>query len=281
MLNQIKQWFKRGHKPRAKDVEPALLPTQRESEDLPRLTLAEYRQRVAVAPRPSSEQCRQFCLYVADHHSWYKSPVYCLPGIPAHVFVDPDAGRIRRVVSGAVNFYDPSEVPGQPEPEMHREQFGYLSYVWDDGVNKQLRGIPDRGSEESIPGIIGDDGRLLGLPREVFDAGLFEITAPIHSIDLPGMWLHHERLGRFSEWPEEAGGPAQLRAILARCRDLERDPGCREEPEPGPPRDSMLVARNPSLTPDAVLADLVVPERLRLRKRLLAAIERVVALVYD
>jgi hypothetical protein len=140
------------------------------------LTLAEY---FSGVPLPSTQQKSEFAEFVSAAHSWYKHLPANLPGQPFYFFLDKYAGCDRRLQSnGTVVLADRREqglhYSDIPTTE-YRSRFGYLAYSWSLGTSVFVAEWPLVYSRDKVTAIPGDDGRMYGLPKEIYFQGLTEL----------------------------------------------------------------------------------------------------------
>ncbi len=243
--------------------------------ELPPLTLREYVDLVSDVPLPTHQQKENFIEYVSRAHSWYKHlPVYP-PGVPFYFFIDKYAGCDRLVSEdGTAILQERTERPHSAYPTAeHRDRFGYLVFSCGFGTKVILMSkgpmvIP----HDDLAAVPGNDGRLYRLPPEVIDAGLAQLTAVIHlhSAFNPLWFQHMPKDSRQIDWPEESGGRLALEKLIERADTIERK---------GWPAMEPVRISGGLKTVDAVLNELLSPERTRQYGEMMKAIDRVCELI--
>ena len=260
-----------------------------------RLSLKQYRRRVAKCPRPSERQIDDFIDFVCDAHSWYKHLPLLPPGNRFVFFLDSHAGEEMRVgLFGRITFRERLETDPVKfhytwmTTSDYRERFGSLTYAG--GAGKAFR-IGASILDDTEARIYGKTGRALALPAELMEAGSAEVTGVVHrhaasSLFAP-IWLAHiDR--RDIRFPEESGGEATLLAMKKRCQELaaERERRARgEQPTPNPPNHRSEKNRTKEETLDLIgridpeIKTLLAPERRRQHLGMRRAIEAMLDLV--
>lgn len=205
-------------------------------------------------------------------HSWYKRLPLLGPGKRFVFFLDPAAGCDRRQRDDGSFEAVPREAQGFHHSAIptreYRDRFGFLAFA--NGRSLQSGSFIE-GTLRLESGfgavVIDEEGACRSVPEEV-EAGAVRLTGMIHPYaNQPHFW---EKLARKEPapglWPEESGGAAAFEQIQHRCRELIADP-------------SKEVMDREHRGSDAVLADLLEPERERQRRRMIRAIDRLLALL--
>jgi hypothetical protein len=256
------------------------------------LSLDEYREILANLTPPTPEQVRNFALYVASAHSWYKHLRMRPPGTPVQVYLDPDAGmecgytllgryRTRPRLERGFHY---SWIPTTE----YREKHGHLAFSCRAGKSVGMfdDGLFVSSGNPSASIYAPERKRHAPLPDEVSAAGRAHMTAAIHTriarvqVAEGGMRLDHA----FEHWHEDSGGPAAGEQILAYCREKLESFGFEIEDVHGfqlTPVDENgeLSATGDYHSQDPELLELFRPERERQLRGLARACERVCALV--
>jgi hypothetical protein len=257
-------------------------------EDVP---LALYVDLVADLPLPTQEQKENFVDYVSHVQSWYKGISPYPPGIPVHFFLDRHAGCDQ---NGA-----PVVTPRSQRgvrTDVYRTAFGYLKHSTDRKNNIRFfipssQGLPSWPPSRVAPQFLQPSERIArtaadhtlvyGLPEEIFDSGEARLTGAVHTLSAANPWVWEEdRRPDRMDWPKESGGRDTLELIVSRCRYL-REPGaeceyvqCEWRPYKGYPS-----SESHRGLADRVLYELLAPERRRQHREMLAAIDRVCAII--
>jgi len=247
--------------------------------------LATYVELLADLPLPTKQQKEAFADYVAHAHSWYKHLSPYPPGAEFHFFIDRHAGRERRHGTAEVRDrtergFHYSEIP----TAVYREAFGYLAY-WRGSRNTVPFVIP-RAAEKGVVApdpiaSMSDSSTLTyGLPPEIFEAGASRLSGAIHILSAANTWVWDEsRRPAHVDWPQESGGPAILDGIFKRCDEI-RESGRRwKETQRKWPRKPYPSADDHAEFGDAVLDDLLAPERKRQLAAIVDAIDRVCGVI--
>ena len=231
------------------------------------LTFAEYRNLLSAVPLPTAQQTSAFAEFVSTAHSWYKHLPPNLPGRPFYFFLDRYAGCDRLlqqdgtaiVVERKEHGFHYSDLPTRE----YRDRFGFLSFSCSSGTTVFVMEWPLVYSRDKVAAVPGEDGKMYGIPKEILEAGETNLTAIIH----PGGSCYPV-CNSLKDWPEESGGPAALEKITARCREMQN---------PANP-ESKMYTRSIGYT-DALLDNLVAPERQRQKREIVRAIDRVCGLI--
>jgi hypothetical protein len=187
-------------------------------------------------------------------------------------FLDPAAGcdRVQRqdgsweAVTREVRGFHHAAIPTRD----YRERFGLLAFANGRSLRSgSLAGGTLRVETGFGAEVIDEDGACRPVPEET-EAGAVRLTGMIHPYANQHMiW---ERISRTEPvpdlWPEESGGAVVFDQIQRRCRELIGD-------------SSRIVLDDERRGVDAVFADLVEPEHQRQRRRMLGALDRLVALL--
>jgi hypothetical protein len=247
--------------------------------ELTSLTVDQYVDVLAGVPLPTQQQKQNFVEYVSHAHSWYKHLPLYPPGAPFYFFIDKYAAWDRLVsADGTAILQERTEhrhSNAYPTAE-HRDLFGYLAFSCGFGTKVILMSkgpmvIP----HDDLAAVPGNDGRLYRLPPEVIDAGLTRLTAVIHTNSaFNPLWLRYVPEDyRQIDWPEESGGHPTLEKIISRSEKVLRDPRAMELL-----RINLPVSRELGIV-DAVLYELLSPERNRQYGEMMKAINRVCDLI--
>ena len=249
-----------------------------------KLSLDEYRDLVVGVPSPSRDQMHEFARFVSTAHSWYKHLPTLPPGVPMTFYLDPGAGT-QRIVDrrGRVRQFERKEggfhYSWHPTAD-YRVRFGHAAYAASAGTSVSLV------SSEGAKWVPSDDepsifeparAELVALPREVLEAAVAEVSGLIHNRAacyqfwrlLPPDYDDPSRV----DWPAESGGAAAYAEILDRFQELSAGAAVEEATWD----DDRYLWGFPS--GDLVLHRLLMPERERQQRGIVAALERVVALV--
>ena len=251
------------------------------------MTLDEYRSLVCSLPQPTLEQMEAFTHHVAKAHSWYKHLPQLPPGVPFRFFLDPCAGMDLIQHPDGTVVATPRETQGFHHSwvptDHYRQHFGYLAFGQSAGP--WVRERTETGAQTVVSDVdcfVWDAraGRRRLIPVEVFDAG----TAFVSGIVFPAgpYWsLLAEAIeaNPGQPWPAESGGAAALAAILARCNFIGSDISRIEWPDF---KNEAHRKYLPSIAGgiDIPLFEATEPERRRQRNGMMAAMQRMVALVY-
>jgi hypothetical protein len=253
-----------------------------------RLTLDEYREVLGETPSPSAEQLDAFARFVSTAHSWYKHLPTLPPGVPMIFYLDPGAGtqrvvdkrgRVREVKRRTHGFH----YSWLPTAE-YRDRFGCAAFASMAGTTVSL--IRSDGSQhvpsDNEPLIFAPRyAELVALPTEVLEAGMAEISGLIHNRAACfefWRWLPagYDDPSRF-HWPAESGGADAYTQILERLQALRGGAPVEEVPSGESHReDYRYLSGLPS--GDLVLHRLLIPERERQQRGIVAALCRVIEL---
>jgi hypothetical protein len=278
--SRLARWKRRRSLPHYTLEELGLSELAITAAELPALTLRQYIDLVSDVPLPTQQQKENFIEYVSRAHSWYKHlPVYP-PGVPFYFFIDKYAGCDRLVSEDGAAILQERTEHGHSAytTAEHRDRFGYLVFSCGFGtkvifMSKGPMVIP----HDDLPAVPGNDGRLYRLPPEVIDAGLTQLTAAIHlhSAFNPLWFRHMPKDSRQIDWPEESGGRLALEKLIERADTIERKgwPGPMDTVDINLPMSGVLK------TVDAVLNELLSPERTRQYGEMMKAIDRVCELI--
>ena len=249
----------------------------------PRLALDEYRSLVADLVRPTRPQMEDFARYVSDAHSWYKYLPLLPPGAPFNFRLDPAAGLQRILDNDGTLRAEPLEKGGfhyssLPTAE-YRRRFGHLAFSQADGTTVTLvardgtRMMPSDGTD-SVHDL--HKHRLVNIPIDIIEAGTARVSGLIHS-HIDERHLYHGLLAAGPEgWPEESGGSATYHLILARAKAIATKQIERETLA----MNAITAMGNIRLLgADYPLHLLIEPERERQRNAMVAAMERMLALL--
>lgn len=249
----------------------------------PRLTLDSYRGLVGGMPRPMPTQVEAFARHVCSAHSWYKQLPLLPPGVPFWFYLDPSAGMQRSVDSQGNLRVEPLEKPGFHHSSLptrtYRERFGTLVFS---SASHSTVSVVSRDGARTLPSddapviVDPDAGLLYRIPQEVVEAGTALVSGLVHlyvpefilALDMPAFPPN--------QWPIESGGATAYHAILDRCRTLQADPAATQ---PLSFEVSEAMGLRGLFDKDFTLHCLVEPERERQRRQMIAAMERVLALL--
>lgn len=258
--------------------------------EIPALTLPEYRQLAARTEPSTDDQCTAFVDYVSQHHSWYKHLPLMPPGEDFHFYIHPWAGTEMLVDSkGRGGFRErvPEKIGEfwtQSTTMNYRSQFGYLAYACKAGTQvvkiQTYRFRPSRvktgicDSNYSVPILYLEDGEPRTPPPEILEAGTVNLTATIHPLT-PRLGVIERHLEYETDrlWPEDTGGIDTLEKLRLRCEEMCVPSDSAKPGEPGAGASDWVGVDN-------VLRQLIEPERLRLRRKMITAIKRVAELTY-
>lgn len=198
----------------------------------------------------------------------------------------------------------------------HRQRFGFLAYARSAGTTVKL-GYPGVGqlvpADDDAAIFDPEQFRLVPLPLEIQRAGIARVSALVHThtLSYPDMFVHNyvqhfmrhpplpdgddhriasqviaERtrilctsgcvMLREGAWPMESGGIDTLSAILARCCALMSDPSRKDTV---PYAIALALGEEDLAMVDNRLVALIAPERTRQLHGMVAAMERVLALI--
>ena len=248
--------------------------------ELPSLSLDQYIDLLSGVPLPTQEQKENFVQYVSYAHSWYKHLPLYQPGAPFYFFIDKYAGYDRLVSRDGTAILKERMERGfhyseYPTAE-YRDLFGHLAYCC--GYGKKV--IPLSKGPVVIPrddlaAVPDDDARMQRLPSEVVDAGVTRLTAIIHTHSAIFPRWHEVGLEDYQQlqWPQESGGQITLDKIFSRSQKVLERPS-----EIETLRIDLPAARTSEVV-DAVLYELLTPERERQYGEMMKAIDRVCELV--
>ena len=140
-----------------------------------------------------------------------------------------------------------------------------------DGHTRQV------GSDDATQFLNPHRGQRVPLPSEVLAAGRVRVSGLIHPMGPEFLGMKRHQLEGFM-WPEESGGAARLAQIIELIDGL-RSGAIKFERRPQ--ADARALQLPVLSNVDYRLYDLVEPERERQRRRMLAAMERVIGLTRD
>lgn len=245
-------------------------------------SLAAYVDWLDGEPLPTEDQRERFTDYVSHVQSWYKRGSPYPPGVPIYFFLNKYAGWAREhgtplVWERRVGGRNRSEIV----TEEYRAAFGCLDYSTR-GDRAPLvivrRVAPAKGWPDRSPGV----GELAyGLPDEILECGMSLITAAVHTLSEANLWVWaEERRPAQPLWPEGSGGLDALNRIFERYVES-RQPGFRRaELTSGlPTRKPYPSAADHEWISDAVMHELLLPERQRQQREMIEAMNRVCDLV--
>jgi hypothetical protein len=248
--------------------------------ELPPLTLHQYADLLARVPLPTQEQKDNFVQYVSHAHSWYKHLPLYPPGVPFYFFIDKYAGCDRLVSKDGTGILKERTEGGfhySDYPTVkYRDLFGHLAYCCGYGtkvipLSKGPMVIP----RDDLAAVPGDDARMYRLPPEVLEAGVTRLTAVIHTNSaFNPLWLDRwPKDPQEIDWPQESGGQLTLEKILSRSEKVLLDPRAMELLRINLPATGRLSSV------DAILYELLTPERNRLYGEMMKAMDRVCELI--
>jgi hypothetical protein len=158
----------------------------------------------------------------------------------------------------------------------YRDLFGHLAYCCCFGkkvipLSKGPVVIP----RDDLAAVPDDEGRMYRVPAEVLDAGVTRLTAVIHTHSAVFPRWHEVGLEDYQQvqWPQESGGQIALDKIFSRSQKVLERPSEIETLRIDLPAARTLAAV------DAVLYELLTPERERQYGEMMKAIDRVCELV--
>jgi hypothetical protein len=250
--------------------------------ELPALTLRQYIELLAQTPLPTHYKNRTLWSMYRYAHSWYKHLPLYPPGAPFYFFIDKYAACDRLVSQDGTAIIKERIESGFHYSDYptakYRDLFGHLAYSCGYGtkvipLSKGPMVIP----HNDLTAVPGDDARMYRLPPEVIEAGVTHLTAVIHNHSAYNpLWLEYwPKDPQEIDWPEESGGRRALEKILSRSEMVLR----------GPPEMQTLLINLLETgglnTVDAVLYELLTPERTRQYGEMMKAMDRVCELVAD
>jgi len=248
--------------------------------ELPPLTLRQYVDLLAGVPLPTQQQKQKFVEYVSHAHSWYKHLPLYPPGVPFYFFIDKYAGCDRLVSKDGTAMLKERAEHGfhyseYPTAE-YRDLFGHLAYGCGFGtkviaMSKGPMVVP----HDDLAAVPGDDARMYRLPSEIIEAGVTRLTAVIHTNSAfnPLRLRHGPKDPQGIDWPQESGGQLTLEKILARSEKVLLDPRAMELLRINLPATGRL------RSVDAILYELLTPERNRQYGEMMKAMDRVCGLI--
>jgi hypothetical protein len=249
--------------------------------ELPPLTLHQYVNLLSDVPLPTQQQKQNFVEYVSHAHSWYKHLPLYPPGASFYFFVDKYAGCDRLVSKDGTAMLKERAKHGfhyseYPTAE-YRALFGHLAYSCGFGtkviaMSKGPMVVP----HDDLAAVPDDDSRMYRLPPEVIDAGVTRLTAVIHTHSaFNPLWLDRgPKDPQEIDWPQESGGQFTLEKILSRSEKVLLDPPAIEILRINLPVTGGLK------TVDAILFELLTPERNRQYGEMMKAMDRVSELIF-
>jgi hypothetical protein len=247
--------------------------------ELPSLTLDQYVDLLSGVPLPTQQQKQNFVEYVSHAHSWYKHLPLYPPGVPFYFFIDKYAGCDRSVSKDGTGILKERTEGGfhsSYSTARYLDLFGHLAYSCGYGtkvipLSKGPMVIP----RDDLAAVPGDDARMYRLPSEILQAGVARLTAVIHTNSaFNPIWLDRwPKEPQEIDWPEESGGRLALEKILSRSEKVLLDPRAMELLRINLP----AIGRLSSV--DAILYELLSPERTRQYGEMMKAIDRVCDLI--
>jgi hypothetical protein len=248
--------------------------------ELPPLTLGQYVDLLSGVPLPTQQQKQNFVEYVSHAHSWYKHLPLYPPGAPFYFFLDKYAGCDRLVSRDGMAILRERTEGGFHYSDYptakYRDLFGHLAYCCGYGtkvipLSKGPMVIP-RNDLATVP---GDDASMYRLPSEILQAGVTRLTAVIHTNSaFNPLWLDRwPKDPQEVEWPEESGGRLALEKILSRSEKVLLDPRAMD------PLSIRLPALGKGGPADAILYELLTPERNRQYREMMKAIDGLCELI--
>jgi len=174
--------------------------------------LTEYRQLLKTLPRPTNEQIEAFIKHVVHQHQWYSMIPITPPGIPFYFYLNNGAG-INEIKDGTEQFrYGIHTLSTRREPWIslveYRMNFGWLRFHHNLDKPKSIN-----------TWILDNRHQRVLLDESMLNLCRVELTGAIHyrCID-PYFWVQWHILSpkplNVNNWPEESGGPDQLKEIL-------------------------------------------------------------------
>lgn len=228
-----------------------------------------------------------FTHHVATAHSWYKHLPQLPPGVPFRFFLDPCAGMALVQHPDGTLVATPRETQGFHHSWVptayYRKHFGYLAFGRSAGprvMERMQTGAQTVVSDVECFVFDAVAGRRRQIPAEVFDAGTTFVSGLVFPAG-PYWHLLAEAIeaNPGHHWPPDRGGSAALAAILARCKFIGTDISRIEWPDFNNEAHQKYL-RGTAGGIDIPLFDATEPERRRQRNGMIAAMQRMVALVY-
>jgi hypothetical protein len=227
---------------------------------------------------PTPEQRTSFVEYVAHSHSWYKHLPLYPPGTPFYFFLNKYAGWAREHGTPSVGERkERGSHYSQVSTAVYRSAFACLDYALEGdrvALVEERRTVPPGDWRDRAPGV----GRLsYGLPAEVLTAGASLVTGAIHvcSSSMSWLWLDETRRPACVQWPEESGGMETLERIFEHCVETRRPGFDQTESWMNLGKTKPYPSAADQIETDAVLYQLLLPERLRQERGMIAAMNRV------
>lgn len=246
--------------------------------ELPSLTLREYVDLVSDVALPTQLQKENFVEYVSHAHSWYRNLPLTPPGAPFYFFMDKYAGFDRWLSSDGTAILKERTERGihrslYPTAK-YRDLFGNLAFTRWPGTKMALMSKGPTPVSHDLA-VVGKDAWLYCCPSEVLDAGLTQLTAVIHTRSaFNPLWLDRwPKDPQEIDWPQESGGQLTLEKILSRSEKVLLDPRAMELLRINLPATGQLSSV------DAILYELLSPERNRQYGEMMKAINRVCDLI--
>jgi hypothetical protein len=270
-----------GSLPRVTLEELGLSELEITAAELPPLTLYQYVNLLERVPLPTQQQKENFVEYVSHAHSWYKHLPLYPPGAPFYFFIDKYAGCDRLISRDGTAVLKERAEHGFHYSEYataeYLDFFGHLAFSCGFGtkviaMSKGPMVVP----HDDLAAVPGDDSRMYRLPPEVIDAGVTRLTAVIHTHSaFNPLWLDRgPKDPQEIDWPQESGGQLTLEKILARSEKVVRE---------GPSAMELLRINLPATgrlrSVDAILYELLSPERNRQYGEMMKAMDRVSELI--
>ena len=224
-------------------------------------------------PAPTSDQIRDFVLYVSRAKSWYKHLSLWQPGEPFHFFLDPNAGLdpIFDLNGGYTHLERTSESAHSHyswlTTKEHWERFGRLNFSCAAASRMYFPVSVANETKKRVPGLLDKnvdratikaEDLEFRLPDEVHHAGKAILSGVIHpDSSTVGYWQDQLKETRSSfSWPKDTGGQDTVNSILQICKT------------------------ETSENLDTELDEVLKPERQRQVETMAKAIERMIAVIY-
>ena len=256
--------------------------------DLPHLNLDEYRMIVGQIPPPNKQQIEDFAAYVSEAKSWYKHLPLWQPGQPFHFFIDPWAGMDRLVDENCRAMYTHRTEETVRfhytwmTTEDYWSRYGWLAFACAEGTQLFCPVQAQLQNGEKISRLLDNnpcrailhltEEHEFQLPQEVLDIGTVRVTGVIHrNASMPYIWMEPLHDNAYTmPWPEQTGGAETVAKILGLLRNIAKK-----------------VKRSPKSDNQGILGEVnqeldnyLVPERKRLQEEMIAAMRKMVNLIY-
>ncbi|HEY1788726.1 MAG TPA: hypothetical protein VGJ73_11245 [Verrucomicrobiae bacterium] len=240
--------------------------------------------RDADIPLPTALQRENFVNHMATTYFWYEYLPRYLPGAPFYLFIDPFAG-----CGWQAGFFVERKERGTHYPEIataeYRNRFGFLSCCPNCITTRFL----DRNgvSWDEMAAGLGMYVQLAAMPRPILDTGRIELTLAVHpQSQIFSNWdTVRSRSQSDVYWPNESGGETTLKRIWERCAEmrqpeymLEENRKSREEAIDSLRTKGEIDRR---FLLDPILHELLEPERMRQKREMRKALDRICMLIHE